>query len=89
MIESTGKSGVLHVRDNQHQSAGSVSFNDGRIVAAKCGDHKDRDAVIAILEKGGTSFEFNNAEIDPGERRINEGTTGLLLEASRVLDEKD
>lgn len=89
LVDSAGKSGQLVIRDESGGVLGSVSFADGRVIAAEAGKARGKEAVVELLRGKGHSFEFASGSADPaGDGAMNVGTTSLLLDASRIIDEE-
>lgn len=88
LISSSAKTGTLEIMDGQNQETAFASFDSGRIVCANCGDVTGEPAVEKMLERGGRLFRFRQDIIRHRDPSITRGTMGLLLEATRILDEK-
>jgi DNA-binding response OmpR family regulator len=84
LILAYGKSGVLHLNDEQRQ--GRVYIKDGKVVHATLGQLEGEPAFydLALWKKG--SFSFQVGEEAPKET-IHKSGTNLLIEATRRLDE--
>lgn len=80
------KSGVLHL-NRKGKSEGTVTFDDGEVVAASADGRDGREAFFNLTawEIGSFSFEMRGVEKD--KKNIEGGTTSLLLEAMRRVDE--
>lgn len=83
-IEFNKKSGTLTVVSERQQ--GVLVVAGGAPVFARWGDLKDDPAVLRMLTLIKGRFTFAG-EPQPGERTMRSSLTGLLLEASRLIDE--
>lgn len=84
-IEFNKKSGTLSVTSSD-RITGVLAFMEGRPMYAGYGELRDDEAVLAMIALKSGSFALTG-EIDPGEQRMQTTMTGLLLEASRRIDE--
>ena len=89
LVEMTAlgsKTGRLTLTDEEGGVAGSLSFRDGRLVAAACGPLADERGFYALLELKAGSFDFDpQAQLD--EETCNLSTESLLMEGMRRIDE--
>lgn len=83
-IEFNKKSGTLTVVSERQQ--GALVVSGGAPVFARWGDLADDQAVLRMLTLVKGRFAFAG-EQQPGERTMRSSLTGLLLEASRMIDE--
>jgi hypothetical protein len=83
-IEFNKKTGTLTVVADRQQ--GTLVVTDGRPVHARWGDLRDEEAVLRMLALLRGRFTFSGGA-EPGERTMRSTLTGLLLEASRRIDE--
>lgn len=83
-LEFNKKTGTLtiHVKSGE----GELVVADGRPMFARFGPHRDDEATVrmALLTQGRFTF---SARVEPGDRRMQGTITGILLEASRRVDE--
>ena len=91
MLEMEKKSGVLVVTRPDGGGGGRLFLRNGRVVQAQLdraeGAPKNQDAVYLLLSWGGGGvFEFVATDVDLDDN-IQTGTTALLLEAARRIDE--
>ena len=66
---------------------GLLAFDRGRPIQASLGDLNGKDAVLRMLTLDEGEFSFM-ASSDAGEQTMQGTVTGLLMEASRLQDEK-
>lgn len=86
LIEASRKSGTLTIADESGDETATVHVLDGQVVKAQCGELSGEAAVYEIVRRGGAAFFFRQGR--PTERDpITQSTLGLLLEASRRVDE--
>lgn len=79
-------SGVLSVHSGSREAV--VTMRDGEVVAARCGAHRDAEAVYELITW--TEGQFAFAPGDPGTApQLKEAFDYLLLEGCRLLDERD
>lgn len=83
-IEFNKKTGTLTVVSERQQ--GALVVSGGAPVFARWGDLTDDKAVLRMLTLIKGRFAFAG-EVQPGERTMRSSLTGLLLEASRLIDE--
>jgi pSer/pThr/pTyr-binding forkhead associated (FHA) protein len=83
-IEFNKKTGTLTVEDKK--TRGSLTLHEGAPLFARWKELADEAAVLAMLELKVGRFTFSG-EVEPGERTLRTTITGLLLEASRRIDE--
>jgi PAS domain S-box-containing protein len=88
LCEAARKSGILVVTDANGAELASVEVLDGQIVRARCGDRTGEDAVYEMIRHGGAAFYFRQGRPEGRDETITQSTMGLLLEASRRLDEE-
>lgn len=87
LIEASRKSGTLTITDDDGVEKGSVDVLEGAIVAARCGGHSGDAAVYELVRQGGAAFYFRQGRPERRDEQITKSTMGLLLEASRRIDE--
>ncbi len=83
-IEFNKKTGTLTVVADKQQ--GLLVVDEGEPLFARWGDLTDDEAVLRMLTLIKGRFAFVG-ELEPGERSMKGSLTGLLLEASRRIDE--
>ncbi len=88
LIEAARKSGVLSVTGAGGAAVASLSFREGRLVAARCGDARGEEAVRRLFRTGGRAFAFRRGEPAETDEGLTSSTMALMLEASRLLDEE-
>jgi PAS domain S-box-containing protein len=88
LVTSSSKTGTLEIMDARNQETAFASFDNGRIVCATCGAVTGEAAVESMIEQGGQLFRFRQDTIRYRDPSITRGTMGLLLDATRILDEK-
>lgn len=81
----SGSTGALRVWHND--DTGSIWFDRGAIVDAHAGILSGREAIFEMISWEGGKFAMD-LKVAPPSRSVQEGTTGLILEALRRLDEK-
>lgn len=81
----SGSTGALRVWHND--DSGSIWFDRGAIVDAHAGTFSGREAIFEMISWEGGKFAMD-LKVAPPSRSVQEGTTGLILEALRRLDEK-
>ncbi|MBL4847603.1 MAG: FHA domain-containing protein [Planctomycetes bacterium] len=86
-IEFNKKKGTLAVT-SADRLTGVLVFVDGKPMYAGFGDLRDDEAVLAMIALKAGSFALTG-DVEPGEKRMTSSMTGLLLEASRQIDEAD
>ncbi len=85
-IEFNEKTGTLEIfTENQN---GTLVIYDGKPVYAEMGELRDNAAVLLMLQQTRGNFSFRS-KIEAGEMTMNITLTGLLLEASRIIDEEE
>jgi len=84
-MEFNQKTGTLSVFADDGVN-GTLVVYDGAPMYAEFGDARDNQAVIAMLNLKKGNFSFLN-KIEPGEMTMQGTLTGILLEASRQIDE--
>lgn len=88
LIDSTGKTGKLTLWDSNGDIVGWSIFSDGKIIGAECDRSSGEDAVVQMLGKSASRFEFKSGlEGESYEPSIDRSTMGVLLDASRRVDE--
>jgi Domain of unknown function (DUF4388) len=89
LVEMTalgGKTGRLTLKDEEAAVAGTLSFRDGRLIAAACGSLSAERAFYALLELKAGAFAFDpQAQLD--DETCNLSTESLLMEGMRRIDE--
>jgi len=86
-IEFNKKTGTLSVT-SADRITGVMAYSDGRPMYAGYGELRDAEAVLAMISLKAGSFALTG-EVDGGEQRMQTTMTGLLLEASRRIDEAE
>lgn len=86
-IEFNKKTGTLSVT-SADRITGVLAYSDGRPMYAGYGELRDAEAVLAMISLKAGSFALTG-EVDGGEQRMQTTMTGLLLEASRRIDEAE
>lgn len=86
MISIGRKTGRLTLFGESGLAAGGLSFCEGRMVAAECGQLGAERALYALLELTAGSFEFDPSA-PLGDDCVDMPTETLLLEGLRRLDE--
>lgn len=84
MLEMGAKTGTLTVE--APDGTARMAFREGRPVDAECGGERGFEAAIALVQTAAGRFEFAPGP-PPAEEPLEASVTGLLLEASRLLDE--
>jgi pSer/pThr/pTyr-binding forkhead associated (FHA) protein len=84
-IEFNKKSGTLSVT-SPDRVTGVMAYSEGRPLYAGYGELRDAEAVLAMIALKAGSFALTG-EVEAGEHRMQTTMTGLLLEASRRIDE--
>jgi len=85
-LEFNQKSGTLHVKDRDLE--GKVAIFQGIPHSATSGDLSGDSAVLALLKCVAGRFSFTN-EIPDGSVLMKSTITGLLLDHSRFIDERE
>lgn len=89
LIEMTslgGKTGHLTLFDERGAVAGGLTFRDGRLVGAACGELSAEKAFYALLALNNGAFDFEStADLD--DESCDLSTQSLLMEGMRRLDE--
>lgn len=88
LIEASKKSGTLTVTNAEGAETAAVDVLDGAVVAARCGELIGDAAVYEMIRRGGAAFFFRQGRPERRDAQITQSTMGLLLEASRRLDEE-
>ncbi len=88
LIDACRKSGELAIFDKRQQETGRIGFAEGRAVFVRCAGNRGPEAFQELMRRGGTSFVFEQGEPEERDASIDASTMGLLLDASRVLDEE-
>lgn len=83
-VEFNKKTGTLTVVSERQQ--GVLVVQEGEPLFARWGDLTDDDAVLRMLTLIKGRFALTG-DVEPGERTMRSTLTGLLLEASRRIDE--
>ena len=86
LINSTGQSGLLNLRDTRNKTARLI-FVRGEIVSATYSTHKDEDAVYSILGLNDGEFDFIRGEQTMPTDPIRKKTQALLFEGCQMKDE--
>lgn len=89
LVEMTslgGKTGRLTLFDEAGAACGELSFRDGRLVGAVCGELGAEKAFYALLAVREGAFDFDPAA-ELADERCDLPTAKLLMEAMRRLDE--
>jgi len=86
MTSVGGKTGRLVLFDEEGAVAGELTFREGRLVGAHCGELTAEKAFYALLAVKTGTFDFDPAaELD--EDTFNLPTESLLIEGMRRVDE--
>ncbi len=86
LIEASRKSGTLTIVAENGEETARVDVSEGQVIKARCGELSGEAAVYEMVRRGGAAFFFRQGQ--PTERDpITQSTMGLLLEASRRVDE--
>ena len=88
LISSERKTCSLYVTSLDNKT-GSFYFNDGVLLDAVCGETTGKDAAIEMLTWTDPELKFVGESTLAPERRIQGNLMLLLLEASRIIDEKE
>jgi CheY-like chemotaxis protein len=89
ILEMERKSGVLVLARPGGSETGRLFMRDGRVVRARIDgqpEPKNAEAVYFLLTWAEGRFEFSALEVDM-EDEVRQGTTYLLMEGARLLDE--
>lgn len=86
LINSTGQSGQLNLRDNEGKRA-SLSFVSGEIVAAEHGTNSREKAVYSVLGMKHGEFDFIRGQQKKPETPIQSKTLVMLFEGCQLIDE--
>ncbi len=86
-IEFNKKTGTLSVT-SADRITGVLAYAEGRPMYAGYGELRDAEAVLAMINLKAGSFALTG-EVDGGEQRMQTTMTGILLEASRRIDEAE
>jgi len=84
--EQGRRTGIFRFFNQENTEVGNVSIKNGRLVHATYGSLIKEDAFLQISSNTDLKFVFNDKD-DIVNTPINEGITGLLLEASKLKDE--
>ena len=84
--EQGRRTGVFRFFNNANEEVGNIVINEGRVVHATYGSLIKADAFLQLASNSDLKFIFNDNH-DIKNFSINEGITGLLLEASKLKDE--
>lgn len=84
--ESGKRTGVFHFYNESNTEVGNVSVEGGRVVHATFGNLIKEDAFLQLSCNDNLKFLFEDKS-SIIHKSINEGVTGLLLEASKLKDE--
>lgn len=87
LIDSTRKTGTLVILDEADRMVCTVSFLEGQVQSAKCGQVTGEAAVCELIRVGGFSFRFDAGEPGARDPTIERTTMGILLEGVRLADE--
>jgi DNA-binding response OmpR family regulator len=84
-LERSRSTGTLQIESSGLE--GKVTLSDGKVFGVKAGQARGIAAMVSLLR--GTEGRFAFVPTDPHElvEEMNEGVTGMLLEASRIMDE--
>jgi PAS domain S-box-containing protein len=88
LVEVSRKSGALVITDAAGAESASVEVLDGQVIGARCGDQTGEPAVYEMIRQGGAAFYFRQGSPQARDVSIRQSTMGLLLEASRQIDEE-
>lgn len=84
--EQGRRTGIFRFFNHENTEVGNVCIKEGRLVHATYGSLIKADAFLQISSNTDLKFVFNDKN-DITNASINEGITGLLLEASKLKDE--
>jgi len=84
--EQGRRTGIFRFFNQENTEVGNISVKDGRLVHATYASLIKEDAFLQISSNTDLKFVFYDEE-DIKIASINEGITGLLLEASKLKDE--
>jgi CheY-like chemotaxis protein len=84
--EQGRRSGIFRFFNHINSEVGNVVINEGRVVHSTYGSLIKADAFLQLASNSDLKFVFND-EHNIKNFSINEGITGLLLEASKLKDE--
>lgn len=87
LIDSARKTGTLVILDDADRTVASVSFLEGQVHAASCGDLTGEAAVYELIRLGGFGFHFDSGAPEARDSTIERTTMGILLEGVRRADE--
>ncbi len=86
LVEMEEQTCTLRVRSQTAGKSGVLFFNNGRLMEARIGNLRGRDAAYEILSWSGVSLSIEN-ECPITEKRIDGELQALLLDAMRSRDE--
>ncbi len=84
--EQGRRTGIFRFFNQENTEIGNISIKDGRLVHATYGSLIKADAFLQLSSNSDLKFIFNDKD-NIQNASINEGITGLLLEASKLKDE--
>ena len=84
--EQGRRTGVFRFFNHASAEVGNIVINEGRVVHSTYGSLIKADAFLQLASNSDLKFVFNDNH-DIKNFSINEGITGLLLEASKLKDE--
>ena len=84
--EQGRRNGIFRFFNHTNIEVGNVVINEGRVVHSTYGNLIKEDAFLQLASNSDLKFVFNNNH-NIKNFSINEGITGLLLEASKLKDE--
>jgi hypothetical protein len=86
MIENSRLTGALRL--TLTGAAGEVDFNDGSIVSAQLGPHRDHDALSKLLGATEGAFEFCKSDTEFDRTIKADSNSALLLNLLRGKDQE-
>lgn len=84
--EQGKRTGIFRFFNKDNTEVGNIAIKNGRLVHATYGSLIKADAFLQLSTNTNLKFIFNDKD-DIQDISINEGITGLLLEASKLKDE--
>jgi hypothetical protein len=87
-LHAEKKTGRLVIRDEHGVDRASVIFRDGELVDARSGRQRGEPAVASVISIREGSFALSGDMPKKEKRTIQQPTMTILLEQSRLLDER-
>jgi len=87
-LNSDKESGTLSITADDKAPIGTILFNEGEIVDARCDTKRGVDAVYELLRNQEGLFAFSREDLGDFEQTVKQGTISLLLDAHRIMDEE-